>query len=150
MYTCESHRLEEYKDLELKASSLLDILGLFLSLSVLDPLYIESNSHTLAAIHNIFHVSQLKKCLRIPCKTISSTDIHLEPNLSYEERPIKILDQKERITRHRTIKFFKIQWINHSEYEATWENEAYLKDKYPTFMNVNQGANYCLYPSLII
>ena len=101
-------------------------------------------SPSLAAILDIFHVSQLKKYLRVPTETISATDIQLEPDLSYEEQPIKILDQKERATRNRALKFFKIQWSNHTEDEATWESEAYLRKKYPAFMDANQGASYYL------
>jgi peptide deformylase len=50
----------------------------------------------------------------------------LEADLSYSEHPIKVLDQKDRVTRHKTIKFFKIQRSNHSEKEATWESEDFF------------------------
>jgi hypothetical protein len=63
---------------------------------------------TLSAIHNVFHVSQLKKCLRIPDRTIEVTDVALEPDLTYSEYPIRVLDQKDRITRRKTLKFYKI------------------------------------------
>ncbi|WVZ63622.1 hypothetical protein U9M48_024638 [Paspalum notatum var. saurae] len=76
----------------------------------------------LAAVHDVFHVSQLKKCLRI------------EPDLTYEEHPIKILDQKQRATRRRAINFYKVQWSNHSEEEATWEQEEFLQTRYPGFL----------------
>ena len=52
----------------------------------------------LVAIHNVFHVSQLKKCLRIPTEQVKIEEIQIEPDLIYEEHPIEILDQKERIT----------------------------------------------------
>jgi hypothetical protein len=45
--------------------------------------------------------------------------ILLKADLTYPEHPIKILDQKDRVTRHKTVKFFKVQWSNHSEEEAT-------------------------------
>jgi hypothetical protein len=48
----------------------------------------------------------------------------LEADLTYLERLIKILIQKDRATRHKTIKFFKVQWSNHTEEEATWESEV--------------------------
>jgi hypothetical protein len=38
---------------------------------------------TLSAAHNVFHVSQLKKCLRVPDRTIEVTDVALEPDLTY-------------------------------------------------------------------
>jgi hypothetical protein len=53
-------------------------------------------------------------------------DVNLEPDLTYFEYPIKVLDQKERITRSKTIKFYKFQWHQHSEEEATWESDEYL------------------------
>jgi hypothetical protein len=74
---------------------------------------------TLSAVHNVFHVSQLKKCLQIPDRTIDVVDVTLEPDLTYSEHPIQVLDQKDRITRKRTLKFYKIQWGQHTEEEAT-------------------------------
>ncbi|WVZ75503.1 hypothetical protein U9M48_023549 [Paspalum notatum var. saurae] len=58
----------------------------------------------------------------------------IEPDLTYEEQPIKILDQKQRSTRRRTINFYKVQWSNHFEEEATWEQEEFLQTKYPGFL----------------
>ncbi|WVZ94020.1 hypothetical protein U9M48_039964 [Paspalum notatum var. saurae] len=77
----------------------------------------------LAAVHDVFHVSQLKKCLRVPEEAVDTSQIQVEPDLTYEEHPIKILDQKQRSTRRRrrTINFYKVQWSNHFEVEATWE-----------------------------
>ncbi|WVZ97488.1 hypothetical protein U9M48_043018 [Paspalum notatum var. saurae] len=58
----------------------------------------------------------------------------IQPDLTYEEHPIKILDQKHRSTRRRTMNFYKVQWSNHSEEEATWEQEEFLRTKYPGFL----------------
>ncbi|WVZ70519.1 LOW QUALITY PROTEIN: hypothetical protein U9M48_019179 [Paspalum notatum var. saurae] len=83
----------------------------------------------LAAVHDVFHVSQLKKCLRVPEEVIDTSQIQIQPDLTYEEKPIKILDQKQRSTRRRTINFYKVQWSNHPEEEATWEQEEFLQTK---------------------
>ncbi|WVZ52338.1 hypothetical protein U9M48_003410 [Paspalum notatum var. saurae] len=88
----------------------------------------------LAAVHDVFHVSQLKKCLRVPEEVVDTSQIQIEPDLTYEEHPIKILDQKQRATRRRTINFYKVQWSNHSEEEATWEQEEFLQTIYPRFL----------------
>jgi hypothetical protein len=53
---------------------------------------------TLYAVHNVFHVSQLKKCLRVPDRTVDLMDVALELDLTYSEHPIRVLDQKDRIT----------------------------------------------------
>ncbi|WVZ93490.1 hypothetical protein U9M48_039465 [Paspalum notatum var. saurae] len=52
----------------------------------------------LAAVHDVFHVLQLKKCLRVPKEMIDTSQVQIEPDLTYEEKPIKILDQKQRST----------------------------------------------------
>jgi hypothetical protein len=62
----------------------------------------------LAAIHNIFHVSQLRKCVQIPTETIDSQAIEIEPDLTYIEHPLRVLDTKERSTRRETIRMYKI------------------------------------------
>jgi hypothetical protein len=58
----------------------------------------------------------------------------LEADLSYPEHPIKVLDQKDHVMRHKAIKFFKIQWSNHSEEEATWESNDFLHSRHRDFM----------------
>src|SRR6266508_456051 len=88
----------------------------------------------LSSRHDVFHVSQLKKCLRVPSEAVEIEAIQLEPDLTYQEHPIKILDQKERVTRRRAIKSYKVQWSNHSKEEATWETEDYLQAHYPEFL----------------
>ncbi|WVZ85001.1 hypothetical protein U9M48_031966 [Paspalum notatum var. saurae] len=75
----------------------------------------------LAAVHDVFHMSQLKKCLRVPEEEVDTTQVRIEPDLTYEARPIKILDQKQRSTRRNTVNFYKVQWSDHSEEEATWK-----------------------------
>ena len=52
-------------------------------------------------------------------------DVQMESDLTYEEKPIKILETAERNTRTKTIKFCKVQWSHHTEEEATWEREDY-------------------------
>jgi hypothetical protein len=74
---------------------------------------------SLVRVHNIFHVSQLKKCLKAPVDVVLSEVAPLEMDLTYPKHPIKILDQKSRVTRCKMIKFYKIQWSNHTEEEVT-------------------------------
>jgi hypothetical protein len=87
----------------------------------------------LAGVHNIFHVSQLKKCLKPPVDIVLPEVAPLHTDLTYPEHPIKILDQKSCVTRRKTIKLYKIQRSNHTEGEATWESEDFLHSRHPDF-----------------
>ena len=55
----------------------------------------------------------------MPEQNVEVEGVELEPNLTYSEYPIRVLDQKDRVTQRRTIKFYKIQWNQYSEEEAT-------------------------------
>jgi hypothetical protein len=110
-------------------------IGPFLVLEQCGPVaYRLQLPETLSAVHNVFHVSQLKKCLRVPDRTIEVTDVVLEPDLTYSEHPIRVLDQKDIVTRRKTLKFYKIQWNQHSEDEATWETQDFLNKNFPGFL----------------
>jgi hypothetical protein len=89
---------------------------------------------SLSGVNDTFHVSQLKKCLTAPVDVVLPKLTPLEADLSYPEHPIKVLDQKDRVTRCKIIKFFKIKWSNHSEEEATWESEDFLHSRHPDFV----------------
>jgi len=71
----------------------------------------------------MYFMSQMKKCLRVPDQVQDIEDVELEPDLTYAEYPIRILDQKDRVTRRTTTKWYKVKWSQHSEEEATWEFE---------------------------
>jgi hypothetical protein len=58
----------------------------------------------LSDVHDVFHVSQLKKCLRVPEEQLPMEELDLGGDLTYTERPIKILDIAERVTRSKVIK----------------------------------------------
>jgi hypothetical protein len=61
-------------------------------------------------------------------------DVTLKLDLTYLEHPIRVLDQKDRITRRRVLKFYKIQWNQHMEDEATWETQDFLEKNFPGFL----------------
>jgi hypothetical protein len=88
---------------------------------------------SLAGVHYIFHVSQLKKCLKAPVDVVLLEVAPLKADLTYPEYPVKILDQKNHVTWRKSIKFFKVQWNNHTDEEATWESEDFLHSRHPNF-----------------
>jgi hypothetical protein len=84
-------------------------------------------------MHDVFHVSQLKKCLRVPEEQFPSEELKVQEDLTYIEKPIQILETADRVNRRSTIRMCKVKWGHHSEEEATCEREDDLKAKYPEF-----------------
>jgi hypothetical protein len=85
----------------------------------------------LSAVHDVFHVSQLKKCLRVPEEQLPVEGLEVQEDLAYTEKPAQILETAHRVTRRKTIRMCKVRWNHHSEEEATWEREDDLMAKYP-------------------
>ena len=93
----------------------------------------------------MFHVSQLEKfhaeMMDVPLRdTVPLEAIQLESNLTYEEKPVKILETAERVTRTKTIKLCKVQWNHHTEEEATWETEEFLRSNFPDCLPKEAGT----------
>jgi hypothetical protein len=62
----------------------------------------------MSAVFPVFHVSQLKKCLRVLEERIEPRGIKLKSALVYREQPVRVLDTKERVTRNSVVKTYKI------------------------------------------
>ena len=73
----------------------------------------------LSDVHDVFNVSQLKKCLRVPEEQLPMEELDVQEDLSYIEYPEKILERLERVIRTKVIPICKVQWSHHSEDEAT-------------------------------
>jgi hypothetical protein len=65
-------------------------------------------SPQLSEVHDVFHVSQLKKCLRVPQEQLPMEYLDHGGDLTYNERSIKILDRVERVTHSKVIKMCKV------------------------------------------
>jgi hypothetical protein len=89
----------------------------------------------LSDVHDVFHVSQLKKCLQVSEEQLPMEDLDSKEDLSFQEYPIKILETSERVTRNKKIKMCMVQWSHHTEEEATWEREEELKAEFPSFFS---------------
>jgi hypothetical protein len=92
-------------------------------------------SPQLSDVHDVFHVSQLKKCLHVLEEQIPLEDLDAMEDLSYQEHCVKILETSERVMRNKRIKMCKVQWSHHTEEEATWEREEELKAEFPSFFS---------------
>ena len=70
----------------------------------------------LSDVHNVFHISQLKKCLMVPEEQLPLEELNVLDDLTYTEYLVKILDTLERITRNMRICMCKVQWSHYAKY----------------------------------
>jgi hypothetical protein len=89
----------------------------------------------LSDVHDVFHVSQLKKCLRVLEEQLPMEDWEAKEYLSYQEYPVNILETSERVTRNKKIRMCKVQWSHQIEVEASWEREEELMAEFPSFFS---------------
>ncbi|XP_042051543.1 uncharacterized protein LOC121796833 [Salvia splendens] len=83
-------------------------------------------------VHNVFHVSQLRKYVFDPTHIVHQEEMMvLNPDLSYEEKPEAILDRRVQELRNKSIVSVKVRWRNHGVEEATWELEDKMREKFP-------------------
>jgi RNA polymerase-interacting CarD/CdnL/TRCF family regulator len=88
----------------------------------------------MSVVFPVFHVSQLKKYLRVPKERIEPQGIKLKSDLVYREQLVQVLDTKEHATQNSVVKTYKIQWSHHDEGDATWEMGEYLQKLMKIFM----------------
>ncbi|KAL0420772.1 UNVERIFIED_CONTAM: Transposon Tf2-11 polyprotein, partial [Sesamum latifolium] len=85
----------------------------------------------LSQIHDVFHVSMLRRYQSDPSHVIREPEIEISEKLTYVEEPTEILDRSIRKLRNKEIPMVKVRWTHHSPREATWEVEAHMREKYP-------------------
>ena len=85
----------------------------------------------LSSIHDVFHVSMLRRYRSDPSHIVQEPEIEISEKLTYVEEPVEILDRKVKQLRTKAIPMVKVRWSQHSSKEATWEVEEQMKQKYP-------------------
>ena len=85
----------------------------------------------LSRVHNVFHVSMLRKYISDPSHILDTQPVQVRADLTYEEEPVQILDQKQHVLRNKTVSLVKVMWKSHTAEEATWEREDQMRAQYP-------------------
>ncbi|XP_075504478.1 uncharacterized protein LOC142541914 [Primulina tabacum] len=85
----------------------------------------------LAGVHNVFHISMVRKYMLNLSHVMNFEPLQLTPNQTFEERPTQISDRYERRLWNKVIQMVKVKWLNHSEEDDTWETEAEMRSHYP-------------------
>ena len=85
----------------------------------------------LSRVHDVFHVSMLRKYEPNPSHVLDWTDLEVDEDASYEKRPVRVLDRWDQVLRGKTIPLAKVLWKHHGVEEATWKRELEVREKYP-------------------
>ncbi|GKE89402.1 hypothetical protein Tco_1566877 [Tanacetum coccineum] len=85
----------------------------------------------LSGVHDMFHVSNLKKCLANAILHVPLDDIKIDKTLHFVEKPVEVMDREVKSLKRSKIALVKVRWESKHGPEFTWEREDYMKSKYP-------------------
>ncbi|XP_038888125.1 uncharacterized protein LOC120078024 [Benincasa hispida] len=86
---------------------------------------------SLFMVHNVFHVSMLRKYLTDPSHVVDFKPLQLNEKLSYEEKLAQIVAREVKVLRSKEVPLVKVLWHNHQFEEATWEREDEMRALHP-------------------
>ncbi|KAL0550083.1 hypothetical protein IC582_014581 [Cucumis melo] len=86
---------------------------------------------SLSTVHDVFHVSMLRKYAPDPSHVVDYEPLEIDENLSYVEQPVEVLAREVKTLRNKEIPLVKVLWRNHRVEEATWEREDDMRSRYP-------------------
>ncbi|KAK5784414.1 hypothetical protein PVK06_038937 [Gossypium arboreum] len=95
-------------------------------------------------IHDVFHVSMLRRYRSDPSHVVPVEEIEVRTDLTFEEEPIQILDREVKVLRRKSVPLVKVLWRNHGREEATWESEGTMRQQYPQLFGSGKfrGRNF--------
>ncbi|KAI3491362.1 hypothetical protein L1887_44288 [Cichorium endivia] len=97
----------------------------------------------LRGIHNVFHVSHLRKTLHDQSTRIPLAGVQLDEKLRYQEMPEQILEKKVKKLRNKEVGLVKVQWRHHKGTDVTWEAEGEMRMKYPyLFQEISRTESF--------
>nr|XP_043619760.1 uncharacterized protein LOC122591564 [Erigeron canadensis] len=85
----------------------------------------------LSNVHDVFHVSDLKKCLADEATYVPLNEIRVDSNLSFKEEPVEIMDREVKKLKRHKYTVVKVHWNSRRGPKFTWEREDQMKLKYP-------------------
>ncbi|XP_035830815.1 uncharacterized protein LOC118480199, partial [Helianthus annuus] len=85
----------------------------------------------LGAVHNVFHVSNLKKCLSDETLIVPFKELTIDERLQFVEKPVEITDRDVKVLKNKRIPLVRVRWNSQRGPEYTWEREDQMKEKYP-------------------
>ena len=94
---------------------------------------------SMSGVHEVFHVSMLRRYTPDPAHVVDWGKIEVDTDGTFEEGPVRIMDRRDQVLRHKTVRLVKVLWQHRGVEEATWESEDTMRATYP-FLFRDEGT----------
>ena len=94
---------------------------------------------SMSGVHEVFHVSRLRKYTPDPAHVVDWGQIEVDTDGTFEEGPVCIVDSRDQVLRHKTVRLVRGLWQHYEVEELTWEREDTMQATYP-FLFRDEGT----------
>ena len=93
----------------------------------------------MSGVHEVFHVSMLRKYTPDPAHVVDWGQIEVNIDGTFEEGPVCIVDSCDQVLRRKTVRLVRVLWRHYGVEESTWEREDTMQTTYP-FLFRDEGT----------
>ena len=93
-------------------------------------------SPSMSGVHEVFHVSMLRKYTPDPAHVVNWGQIEVDTDVTFEEGPVCILDSRDQVLQRKTVRLVRVLWRHYGVEESTWEREDTMRATYPFLLGM--------------
>ena len=93
----------------------------------------------MSGVHEVFHISMLRRYTPDPAHVVDWREIEVDTDGTFEEGPECIMDSRDQVLQHKTVRLVKVLWRHRGVEESTWEREDMMRATYP-FLFRDEGT----------
>ena len=94
---------------------------------------------SMSGVQEVFHVSMLRKYTPDPAHVVDWGQIEVDTDGTFEEGPVCIVDSRDQVLRHKTMRLVRVLWRHYGVEGSTWEREDTIRATYP-FLFRDEGT----------
>ena len=95
---------------------------------------------SMSAVHEVFHVSMLRKYTSDPAHVVDWGQIEVDTDETFEEGPVCIVDSRDQVLRRKSVRLVRVLWRHYGVEESTWEREDTMRATYSFLFRRDQCA----------
>ena len=94
---------------------------------------------SMSGVHEVFHVSMLRKYTPDPTHVVDWGQIEVDTDGTFEEGPMCIFYSRDQVLRRKTVRLVRVIWRHYGVEESTWERKDTIRATYP-FLFRDEGT----------